>query len=338
MKIAIVNDMLLAVEALRHTVTQTRHHELAWVARNGAEAVSLCARNKPDLVLMDLMMPEMDGIEATRHIMARTPCAIMVVTADVDRHASSVFEALSAGAIDAANTPVFGGFASQTGVQPLLTKIDTIARLVADDQPNGRLRPGGESDPTSTEGTHRLVAIGASAGGPPALARILSSLPKDFSAAVVIVQHVEAGFAPGLARWLGQHTPLRVRLAREGDRPRAGTVLLAGQEHHLVFTGPARLGYTRVPTNGFHRPSIDVFFKSIQRHWRGDLIGILLTGMGRDGSEGLKSLRAAGHHTIAQDEATSAVYGMPRAAVELQAASETLSLDNIGPRLVKMLE
>jgi two-component system response regulator WspF len=106
----------------------------------------------------------------------------------------------------------------------------------------------------------------------------------------------------------------------------------------LVLTHPTRLGYTTTPRDGFHRPSIDVFFNSIQRHWRGDAIGILLTGMGRDGVAGLKSLRAAGYHTIAQDEATSVIYGMPRAAVQLQAASETLPLQDIGPRLVKMLE
>ncbi len=324
MKIAIVNDMVLAVEALRCTLARDRSHELAWIARNGAEAVSLCERSKPDLVLMDLMMPEMDGVEATRHIMARTPCAIMVVTADVDRYASSVFEAMKAGALDAVNVPVFGSSANETAACPLLTKIDTIARIVLDRKPK--------------DCADRLIAIGASAGGPPALARILATLPGDFSAAVVIIQHMDIEFAPGLVRWLEQQTALQVRLAREGDWPQVGTVLLAGREHHLVFTGPTRLGYARVPADSFHRPSIDVFFKSIVRHWHGDAIGILLTGMGRDGVEGLKSLRESGCHTIAQDEATSAVYGMPRAAIERQAASETLPLHEIGPRLMKLLE
>ncbi len=337
MKIAIVNDMVLAVEALRHTLAQDRSHELAWIARNGAEAVSLCERSRPDLVLMDLIMPEMDGVEATRHIMARTPCAIMVVTADVDRNAASVFEAMKAGALDGVNVRVFGNPGKGTGALPLLTKIDTIARLVGRRNLPAALpgqRPGG----VPKDCTDRLVAIGASAGGPPALARILAALPEDFSAAVVIIQHVGAGFATGLARWLGQQTPLRVRLAREGDWPQAGTVLLAGQDHHLVFTSPTRLGYTRVPAHGFHRPSIDVFFKSVHRHWHGDTVGVLLTGMGRDGVEGLKSLRESGCLTIAQDEATSAVYGMPRAAVERQAVSEILPLHEIGPRLVKLLE
>jgi two-component system response regulator WspF len=287
---------------------------------------------------MDLIMPEMDGVEATRHIMARTPCAIMVVTADVDRHASSVFAALHAGALDAVSTPVLNEVLSENVPHPLLTKIDTIARLVDEPQPPGSLLPDRGQSRSSAVCADRLVAIGASAGGPQALTRILSALPEDFPAAVVVVQHVDAGFAPGLAQWLSKHTRLPVRVAREGDRPQAGTVLVAGQNDHLVFTSPTRLGYTRTPTDGFHRPSIDVFFKSIQRHWHGDVVGVLLTGMGRDGVDGLKSLRTSGSLTIAQDEATSVVYGMPRAAVESQAAAETLPLEEIGPRLMKLLE
>ena len=184
----------------------------------------------------------------------------------------------------------------------------------------------------------QLVAIGASAGGPGALARILASLPGDFPAAVVIVQHVDARFAPDLAHWLDQLTPLRVRLAHEGDRPQAGTVLLARGEHHLVFGSSTRLTYTRIPLESVYRPSIDVFFKSLRRHWHGEAVGVLLTGMGRDGAEGLRALRERGCPTVAQDAATSAVYGMPRAAAELQAAGEILPLNRIGPRLVKMLD
>jgi two-component system response regulator WspF len=182
-----------------------------------------------------------------------------------------------------------------------------------------------------------LLALGASAGGPAALAKILGSLPAGFSAAIVIVQHVDAQFAPGLADWLGSHTPLPVRLAEEGDQPRAGEALLAGRDHHLVFSGPTRLGYTRAAADCVYRPSVDAFFKSVAQHWQGAAVGVLLTGMGRDGAEGLLAMRRHGFHTIAQDEATSAVFGMPKAALELRAASEILALDKIAPRVTNML-
>ena len=144
-------------------------------------------------------------------------------------------------------------------------------------------------------------------------------------------------FAGGLAEWLRSHTVLRVRLAEEGDRPTAGTVFLAARESHLVLANPMLLGYTRQPVDCSYRPSVDVFFRSVIEHWRGTVIGVLLTGMGRDGAEGLKALRERGHHTIAQDRATSAVYGMPKAAAELDAATEILALDKIGVHLTNIL-
>ena len=179
--------------------------------------------------------------------------------------------------------------------------------------------------------------MGASAGGPAALAKVLSGLPSDFPAAVVIAQHVDEQFAPGLAQWLGSQTPLRVRLAEEGDRLRPGTVFLAAREEHLVLASTALLGYTRIPAEFSYHPSVDVLFKSVIRNWHGTAVGVLLTGMGRDGAEGLKALRNRGHHTIAQDEATSAVFGMPRAAIEMNAAVEILALDKIASRLSNLM-
>jgi two-component system response regulator WspF len=132
-------------------------------------------------------------------------------------------------------------------------------------------------------------------------------------------------------------SPLGVRLAQEGDHPQPGRILLAGRENHLVLTSPTRLGYTDQPAESSYRPSIDVFFGSVDRFWRGDVVGVLLTGMGRDGVEGLRSLHTHGHHTIAQDQMTSAVYGMPKAAAEAHAATEILALDKIGPRISNLL-
>jgi chemotaxis response regulator CheB len=182
-----------------------------------------------------------------------------------------------------------------------------------------------------------LVAIGASAGGPSALDLLLSALPRDFPGAVVIVQHVDAVFAAAMTHWLALQSSLPLRLAVEGDRPAAGTVLLAGSDDHLVFDGTERLAYTSEPKHLFYRPSIDVFLQSASRMWHGDIIGVLLTGMGRDGADGLKALRDRGHHTIAQDQASCVVYGMPKAAATIGAAVEILSLERIPSRLTDLV-
>jgi len=337
MRIAIVNDMMMAVEAIRRVLASAPGYRLAWIARDGAEAVKRCNKDTPDLILMDLIMPEMDGVEATRRIMANTPCAIVVVTANVNNNSSKVFEAMGAGALDAVNTPTLDRAGVPSGAEALLGKISTIGRIIGGS--NGKISTGVTRH--NVHATHDkrtpLVAIGASAGGPAALATVLASLPASFPAPIIIVQHVDAQFAPGLASWLDFQTALPVRIAQQGDQPKPGVALLAGTENHLVFVGPNRLGYTVHPREISYRPSVDVFFKSVDRLWPGDVVAILLTGMGRDGALGLKALHDSGHHTIAQDRSTCAVYGMPKSAAELKAAKEILPLDKIGPRVTNIL-
>ena len=330
MKIAIVNDLPIAVEALRRVLALAPEHEVVWVAGTGREAVALCARQPPDLVLMDLLMPEMDGVEATRRIMTESPCTILLVTASIEANRSRVFEAMGHGALDVVDTPVLGAGDLAAAAAPLLAKIVTIGRLIGGKELSHRKAPHVAA---ASSGRHGLVAIGASAGGPAALAAVLEALPSNFPAAVVIVQHVDEQFVAGMAEWLGRHSALPVAVAREGDAPRPGAVLLAGKGDHLTFITAGRLGYTAEPRDYVYRPSVDVFFHSICLLWRGDAVGVLLTGMGRDGALGLKALRRRGHLTIAQDQATSAVYGMPKAAAALEAAVEILPLDRIAPRL-----
>jgi two-component system response regulator WspF len=330
MKIGIVNDTVFAAEALRRAIVGNSTHEITWIASSGEEAIARCARERPDAILMDLVMPGMDGVETTRRIMAATPCAIVVVSGNINDNPAQIFEAMGAGALDAVNAPVLNAAGGFDGARPLIQKLDTISKLVARPETNGGAK---YSAPTSRE---RLVVIGASAGGPAALAAVLPALPRNYNAAVIIVQHVDPQFAAGLASWLNHHSQLPVRLAEEGERPPPGTVLVAAREEHLVFTSATRLGYTRVPVECSYRPSVDVFLKSVDHYWKGDAVAVLLTGMGRDGAEGLRILRASGHHTIAQDRSTSAVYGMPKAAADLQAAKEILALDKIGPRLANI--
>jgi chemotaxis response regulator CheB len=279
----------------------------------------------------------MDGVEATRRIMALKPCAIVVVTANVTSLSARVFEAMGAGALDAVNTPVLERTGTGEGARALLGKIETIRRLLGADTAKNPVTPAWPAERSLAQRRNHLIGIGASAGGPTALAKVLAHLPAGFPAPVIIVQHVDPQFAPSLANWLNCQTPLQVRLARGGDRPQAGTVLVAGQDSHLVFASSTRLVYTRHQADCAYRPSIDLFFKSAEKLWPGDVVGVLLTGMGRDGAEGLRALHSRGHHTIAQDRTSSAVYGMPGAAAELCAATEILSLDKIGPRLTNIV-
>lgn len=334
MRIAIVNDMPLAVETLRRALSLEPDFTIAWVATDGAQAVAHCARDRPDVILMDLIMPEMGGAEATRRIMADTPCAIVIVTSDMTRNTSGVFEAMGHGALDAVDTPVLGGADPRAAAQPLLRKIRNIGWLIGR---YGKTRPAlaPVAATAASAGSQRMVVIGASAGGPPSLAKLLSALPVTFPAAVVLVQHVDAIFAAGMASWLNDQVALPVRLAANGEIPAAGEVLLAGTDDHLVMQEDGRLAYTREPRESLYRPSIDVFFHSVARHWRGSVVGVLLTGMGQDGAQGLKALRDRGCLTIAQDQATSAVYGMPKAAAALGAAKEIKPLETIAPRLVQ---
>jgi len=332
MRIGIVNDMMVATEALRRVVALAPEHQVVWTAQDGAEAVRCCASDRPDLILMDLIMPGMDGVEATRQIMASTPCAILIVTASVDRNAARTFAAMGHGALDAVDLPMLGSGDHAVSAQPLLNKLASLSRLVGDPSIGGPVperRGSGRLPP--------LLAVGASAGGPAALSAVLLDLPRDFPAGVVIIQHVDERFAAGMADWLNQHSALPVRLAVEGDQPAAGQVLLAGTSDHLVFKSAERLGYTQKPAEEIYRPSVDVFFHSVCHWWQERAVGVLLTGMGSDGAIGLKALRDEGHHTIAQDSATSAVYGMPKAAAALSAAVEILPLHSIASRLVTLV-
>lgn len=330
MKIAIVNDMPMAVEALRRALFFEPGHEVVWVAGNGADAVRKCAEQTPDLILMDLIMPIMDGVEATRQIMAATPCAIVIVTVDRQQNMNRVFEAMGHGALDVVDTPAIGGANPKEAAAPLLRKILNIGWLIGQ---RGAREPAAANPVRAAVQRQGLVAIGSSAGGPAALEQLLKDLPVNFPAAIVLVQHVDQVFAAGMAEWLSSAAGLPVRLAREGEPPQPGTVLLAGTNHHIRLLKNGTLAYTAEPVNEIYRPSIDVFFESVARYWAGDAVGVLLTGMGRDGAQGLKLMRQQGWLTIAQDQQTCAVYGMPKAAAAIDAAVEIRPLNTIAMRL-----
>jgi two-component system response regulator WspF len=333
-KIGIVNDVPMVVEILRRALAEHPAHQLIWVAQDGVQAAEMCAWQLPDVVLMDIIMPNVDGAEATRRIMQKTPCPILLVTADISANAVKVYEALGHGALDVVTTPVMTGGNFQQGAAALIAKIEKVARMSKKvEAPTPVHKPAviREADPST-----KLVVIGASAGGPAALAELLRGLPADFPAAVVIVQHINPAFVDGMADWLQQQTALRVRVAKEGDQPLSGTVFIAGTNQHLLIKNRDVLGYVPESPQDIYHPSIDVLFHSVVQQWQGKAVGVLLTGMGRDGALGLKAMHNHKYHTIVQDQESSSVYGMPKAAAALNAATDILPVSAIAQKLVHL--
>ncbi len=331
MRIGIVNDMRAACEALRRVVDSLPDHEIAWTANDGVEAIAMAKRDRPDLILMDLIMPHLDGVQATRQIMASAPCAILVVTATVSGNISLVYDAMGYGALDAVDTPMLGPAGEVSGAGALVEKIGTIAKLVgATSEPRKPVRPAAGATP-------RLLLIGASTGGPKAISDLLLPLPRDWNVATVIVQHVDVAFSQGLAKWLGDRTGRAVRVAEHGQQPLGGDVLLAGTNDHLLLGKARGLEYSVEPKEVFFRPSVDVFFESVADHWPQTGTALLLTGMGKDGAKGLLKLRTRGWHTIAQNEASSVVWSMPKAGIDAGGACEVLGIEEMARSIIQRM-
>jgi two-component system response regulator WspF len=327
MKIAIVEPSAQLVRAVERALAGASHSVL-WHTASGREALKRCVSDPPDILLLGLRVSDIKPHELTARLVANRTCAV-VLLAGPDSEVSSAYDAMGAGAIDVVKTPSFDDDGEVVGAEPLRNKIRTAARLL------GHVSSGSLTavHPGSAAAQPPLVAIGASTGGPQAILTILSALPKPFPGAIVIVQHVDEEFSAGLASWLADTSGMRVELARIGSVPSAGIALLAGTEEHLVMAAGGSLRYTPTPRELPYRPSVDVLFTSLVQHWQAPGVAVLLTGMGRDGAQGLKKLRQAGWLTIAQDEASSVVYGMPKAAALLGAAARVLPLVDIGPEI-----
>jgi len=327
----------MAMEALRRIVTADDRHRVVWAAENGKIAIDKCADKVPDLILMDLIMPVMNGVESTRRIMKLSPCPILIVTASVAGNSGMVFEAMGAGALDVVATPVLGGEGDASGHE-LLKKIERIGMVLGiKDKPVPKPSVQKAQVETVQPEGPCLVVIGCSTGGPQALLEVLQNLPGDFPGSVVVVQHMDQQFTKGLAEWLNGQLKLTVRVLKDGDRPQSGVVLIPSTNHHMIMRSNKTLGYSEEPKNNFYHPSVDVFFNSVARYWRGRCIAVILTGMGKDGAAGMLALHQQGHMTIAQDQKTSVVFGMPKAAIEVGAARETLPVDIIGSRIKSLL-
>lgn len=306
-------------------------------AANGREALALTERLQPDVVTMDMHMPVMDGCEATRRIMELSPRPIVIVSASIDpRDVERSFRALEAGAVALVAKPpppTHRNFTSS--VREIVTTVKLMADVKVVTRHRRRDSPGSRGRAPATPGDAvELVAVGGSTGGPAALATILGALPGDLPVPVAVVQHIAAGFEDGLVEWLQRESPLRVRLAVPGLPLCPGEVVIAPNGRHLgVARGIVTLRDTP-PVDG-HRPSASYLFSSVASAYGSKAMGVILTGMGKDGATGLLELRKAGGYVVAQDEATSVVYGMAGWAVDVGAVDRVVPLDTIADAIIK---
>jgi len=336
-KVAIINNKQAARRELIRIVGESGGHEVVWSTSSGVSAIEFCKAVRPELILMDPLVRDVDGISVIRQIMAKTPCPILIVTGSVEDMHEMVFDALGAGAMDAVNTPILESKDYESAANTLLKKISIIKILTRDSQDlSASRRDTSTLNPLDQPSETNLIVIGCSSGGPEALAQLLSDLPEGFQSPIVVVQHVDAAFAPGLAKWLNMKSVIPVELAMGGDELVPGRVLVAATNSHLVLSNDGRLTYSDDPADLSYRPSVDVFFRSVARNWKQSVTAIILTGMGKDGAQGMLELQRKGAYTIAQDKHTSAVFGMPKAAIELGAAADVLPICRIAEVLVKM--
>ncbi len=340
-RVLVVDDSPIFVDILQRAIESDPYLRVVGVATDGKMAAALASTLAPDLITMDVLMPVMDGLEAIGRIMADRPTPILVLTGDPRGKTDTFcFEALRRGALDL--LPKITAWIDDPREREklcahmkLLSRVCVLPHLESRAQ---RRRDNFDSLRLNTEGLRprpslRLVAIAASTGGPAALAGILGQLPKNFPAGIAIVQHLPSEFAPSLCRWLGSVSPLEVKLAAEGDVVSGGRVLVAAEEAHLTFDAGGRVRYRKEPAAAYY-PSANELFKSAARVFGPSCAGVVLTGMGDDGARGLLELRQAGALTVAQDEASSLIFGMPQAACRMGAAEATASLSEL-PALLR---
>lgn len=336
-QVMIVDDSHLVRQMLRELIEHDDEVQVVVEAQNGAEAVDRCLTHKPDVILMDIQMPVMDGIEAVKKIMQVRPTPIIVLSATVyTGEVRSAFRALRAGALDALPKPqglmVPENFTKVA--QDLLSRIKLYALVGKKkgwaQEPQTKVQPGFISPSVSS----KVVVIGASTGGPGAVMSLLSSLPMNFPSPIILVQHMSEGFLGGFSQWLDREVSLNIVYVEEAVRLEPGNVYIPNNGYHIeVSRGAAVL--REGPLVNAVRPAVDVLFKSVAREYGEQVVGVLLTGMGRDGGEGALAIKEAGGTVIVQDEETCVVFGMPKVAIELGAADYVEPLSNIPARLAQ---
>ena len=338
-RVLVVEDSLTIRERLCEILAVDPDLEVIAAASDGKQAIELCMRHRPDVITCDMMLPVMTGLAATEYIMAHCPTPILIVSASFNRgEVFRTYDALAAGAVDVLEKPR-GDEVEGEWERRFVAAVKLVAKIKVITHPRGRLgafgsvaRPAPAAPAVATTSA-RIIALGASTGGPGALVEILRGLPAPATVPILIVLHIDEPFAAAFAEWLDAQTAHRVSYARDGAPVSANNgIVMAPPGRHLVVRHGRFHASDEAPRNSC-RPSVDVLFESVAREYGAGAVGCLLTGMGRDGAAGLLAIRQAGGETIAQDEQTSVVFGMPREAIRLGAARQVLPLAAIGTAL-----
>lgn len=342
-KVLIVEDSPLMAKILVTLLNTDPEILVAGIAKTGEEAVRVTPILKPNVITMDIHLPGMDGLEATKQIMAFSPTPILILSSSVLRAKSEkiAFEAMTYGAMDILEKTLFErDKVDEAAKADLIDKIHLLSRVPVISHPMARFESRKKKalalPRVSEEGAEgRVVGITASTGGPQALLEIFKTLPKNFSVPVVVVLHISPGFVEGFVEWLNQNSNLYAKVAQNDEALKPGTVYLAPAELQIRVNESGKIELRKEPPVGGHCPSGTVLLQSMARSLGRKGLGIVLTGMGRDGADGLRSIRAAKGHTIVQDEESSMIFGMPKAAIELNAADEIVPLNEIAERMMR---
>jgi len=350
-KVLIVEDSPIVTLILKRILASSPEIEVVGTAVNGLEALDLMPKVQPDVICTDLHMDKMNGLELTQTVMATDPKPILVISASVrEENQENVFKLLEAGAVDIFPKPAAGLKSDyDRAAQELIAKIKILSGVSVfthrhpthnqkkNQRPlqNDRREGGGPSH--ENRKSYKIIAIGASTGGPQALYNICSQLPATLPVPVICVQHISEGFLQGLVDWLASNCKLPVRIALAGEFPKSGTIYFPPERSHLLLNEQGKFVYSHAPAEGGHRPSVTVMMKSVAQYYGKRTVGVLLTGMGRDGAEGMQAIARAGGFTIAQDEETCVVFGMPKEAIALDAVQKILPISAIAPLLSRLI-
>lgn len=331
-RVVVVEDSLVQRAHLVRALQVDGDITVVGEATGAAEAVQMIAALRPDVVTLDLQIPDGGGGAVIAQVMASMPTPILVLSASVaDRESVAAVESLVAGAVDVLPKPTRWAPEDEAALRARVRLVSGVAVVRRRAASAGR--PAATTTRTRRPPGTTVVGIGASTGGPAALAEVLSGL-RDLPAAVLVVQHLHADFVGGLVSWMERASPLRVEAATDGTELRPSTVLIAPGDRHLTVDDEDRIALTVEPQS-LHRPSVDVLFSSLAARAGGRNVGVLLTGMGEDGAAGLLAMRRRGDVTIVQDEATSVVFGMPRAAQRLGAATHVEPIDAVAAAITR---
>jgi two-component system response regulator WspF len=332
MQVAIAAAKTEIIQEIINVLSTISSYEILWIARDEQEVVSRCLAQKPDILLLDV------NFSAVNEIMSQSSCAILLLADDMQKQMPQIFEKMGKGAIDVISyQPSVNGQISKSN---LLNKVQNISKMLGfkGDFPKTERKIVEPSTKTKKTVIPPLLLVGASTGGPAALVKLFKNLSGNNSFASVVIQHIDYQFAEGMAEWLQNQTQTPVKIIHSGMKPIPGTIFLAGQNDHVIINEQRELMYTANPLDHIYSPSIDVLFNSASRNWPEKGFAVLLTGMGEDGARGLKSLNDMGWHTLVEDQKSCVVYGMPKAAVEMGAASHIVEIDEIGSKLIELLE